>query len=383
MPATLAILIVARLPVGMLSLATLLYAHQQQGSYALAGALVAVYFTSMASVAPLIGRLLDRQGPRRLLRINGAGQPLALLCMAASLEAQLPWAASALAAMLMGALQPPYSVLARAIWRHRYPEEALRKTAFALDSVMIELNFTLGPALVGLLVALHGPRLAFAAATLIAMLGYSLFMRSAFLGHWQMQPACADRPRFGPLADPRFRVLLITVLGISFCFGLLEVGYAALATLLAAPALAGLLVSLNSVGSAVGGLLFGAMHPSGRLSHQYALLTALFAVAVLAHTLPESRGAFVCLAWVAGVAIAPAITTHSLLVAEVAPPAMTAEAFTWSSTCLIVGLAAGTAATGALVENTSLKAAFAFGAAVAATAACIAWRCLDVPAAGR
>ena len=39
-------------------------------------------------------------------------------------------------------------------------------------------------------------------------------------------------------------------------FGVLEVGYPAYATLLATPALAGILLAINSIGSAVGGALY-------------------------------------------------------------------------------------------------------------------------------
>ena len=45
-------------------------------------------------------------------------------------------------AAVAGAFTPPITVLTRTMWRHRFDDDATRKTAFALDAVLIELAFT-------------------------------------------------------------------------------------------------------------------------------------------------------------------------------------------------------------------------------------------------
>ena len=72
---------VARMPIGMLSLALLMHLRALTGSFALAGATVGGYLVAMALTAPALGRAIDRQGPRAVLVVAGIVQPLALAAL--------------------------------------------------------------------------------------------------------------------------------------------------------------------------------------------------------------------------------------------------------------------------------------------------------------
>jgi hypothetical protein len=52
-----------------------------------------------------------------------------------------------------GACAPPTTILTRTTWRHRFADQNNRKMAYSIDSVMIEINFTVGPLLVAAMVA--------------------------------------------------------------------------------------------------------------------------------------------------------------------------------------------------------------------------------------
>jgi len=72
---------------------------------------------------------------------------------------------------------------------------------------------------------------------------------------------------------------------------------------------------------------------------------------------------------VAGAAIAPTLVCANGMLDHLAPAGALTEAFTWTQTGLVVGVAAGSAVAGALVEATSPGAAMALLAGGGALAA--------------
>src|SRR5918997_2318077 len=67
-----------RLPSAMVPLALLLMVQQQTGSYAVAGLAAATLGVASAVMAPILGRLADRRGPRPVLLAQAAAYPLLL-----------------------------------------------------------------------------------------------------------------------------------------------------------------------------------------------------------------------------------------------------------------------------------------------------------------
>ena len=63
----LAMAIVARMPIGTVTLALLLHVRAITGSFATAGAAVGAYLGASAVTAPFIGRWIDRRGARSAL----------------------------------------------------------------------------------------------------------------------------------------------------------------------------------------------------------------------------------------------------------------------------------------------------------------------------
>jgi MFS family permease len=358
-----AIAFIGRLPIGMGGLAMLMFLRAEMGNFAIAGMVVGANFIAMAAAAPIQGRLIDRVGPRVPLLVTGVVQPLALLGLfVATLQGASPAVAFAFA-IVAGAFASPITVLTRTLWRHRFDHEDERRLAFAVDSVMIEFNFTLGPALVALLLAFAGAATAFAVAIAATVLGVVVFLGSPALKYWR-QDDHAERHLLGPLTEPRLLLVFAASFGLTFCFGLLEVGYPAFALTLALPALGGLLLSINSLGSALGGAAYGGMKFHMPLERQFALALGLMALPLFAHSLSLQPVVFAVTAFFAGMAIAPTLTAQTLLVSRIAPAKYATEAFTWSSTFIVSGIGAGMAAGGALIESLPLGQVFAIGALV-------------------
>src|SRR5262245_37185306 len=73
-----------RLPIGLTGLAILLLVQTSTASFARGGAAAACYVTGLALVAPLLGRLIDRHGPQRILLSCAFIFPSALLLLVAA-----------------------------------------------------------------------------------------------------------------------------------------------------------------------------------------------------------------------------------------------------------------------------------------------------------
>lgn len=363
--------VLGRLPIGITGLAILLLAQSVTGSFAFGGGASACYVVGLASVAPLLGRLIDRCGPRPILLGCAVAFPAALTALVASIHAQGPtWAWFALAAAA-GASFPPITVCMRAFFRQQLAEEALLATAYSLESVLIEIIFIVGPLLVAGFVAFASPAVAVLFAAGCGFAGTLLFRRSPALAHWRVAPRTGSS-LFGPLAEPGFVPLLLVILCYASAFGLVEIGTTAFAAEIGMPALAGVLLGLMSVGSAAGGLAYGSRPWRTPLARQFALTLATMGLGVAPLALPAPAWIIALWCLLAGVVMAPALIIQSMLVAKTARPEHSTEAFTWSATALLSGVGVGLTLGGALLEVARSPTVFAAAAAISLAAGLLA-----------
>ena len=360
--------LITRLPIASLTLAMLMHVRTLTGSFTEAGLTVGVDLAASAIAAPALGRIIDRRGPRAVMLVTGIVCPLALLFILLADRLTLSVAALIAAAAIAGMFAPPITVLTRTVWRYRFDDPGERRTAFALDAVLIELAFTVGPMLVALLLAVASPRAAFAAACLLVALAVPIFAWSPALKYWRHQPG-VERRLLGPLADPRLLAVYAVTFLLMFSLGLLEIGYAGFATAAGMPAFAGILISVNSIGSGAGGLLYGGVQLAMPVERQLPRLLLLVVLPLAAHAVTASPWLLAALALVAGVGIAPALTVVMLLISTNAPSRYATEAFTWSTTFLVGGLGAGHALGGSIVQAQGARAVFGVAAGAAAMAA--------------
>ena len=355
----------SRLPTGMMGLSMLLFLRDALGSFKLAGTAVGAYFIAMAISAPVQGRIIDRQGPQKLLRVTGVAQPLMLLALFMIAYFKMSFPLIVGAAILAGIFPAPITTLTRTIWRQRFTDESARKMAFSVDAVTMELCFTVGPLLVALIITLSNPSVGFLITTTMVFAAFLIFMASPALNYWQ-QSSAEERHLLGPLTDPQLLLLLVVTFGFSTAFGLLEVGYPALATSLSLPALAGVLLAVNSVGSAVGGAVYGVMRINMPLERQFGILLGMMVLPLLLHAWVSQLLLLGIVAFIAGATIAPSIAAQSILVSRLAPQKYATEAFTWSSTFIVSGIGAGMASGGALAETYNATTPFIIAALVMA-----------------
>lgn len=337
-----------RLPSAMVPLALLLLVQQQTGSYAVAGLASATYGIAMAAMAPVLGRLADRRGPRLVLLVQSVTYPLLLTVLAAVVLTSTSTPAILAASAAAGFSTPLVSGTVRALWSR--VDERVRPTAYALDATTTELVFVAGPTTVATLTLLASPVAAIALAGVFTVVGTLGLAFSGAMRAWQ--PAGAvQKSLFATITVPGMPRVLVSGTALMLGFGAIEVGVPAFADAAGAPGLSGVLLGVWSLGSVAGGLWFGARVVSTSLPRLYRwglLGTTIGMLPLAAVSSPLLLGA---LLFLGGTAIAPTLTVQSSLVGSIAPADATTEAFTWLSTIAFGASAVGAAIGGALVET--------------------------------
>src|SRR3954452_2738772 len=145
----------ARLPIGINGLATVLFLRERSGSFAVAGAAAGALALGAALGAPMAARVIDRHGPGALVVlafVHGGGL-LALIALGEAGGHGAPPAALVGVALGAGVALPPTSSVLRALYPSLLDGDgALVRGAFAIDSVLTELIFLVGPLLTAALV---------------------------------------------------------------------------------------------------------------------------------------------------------------------------------------------------------------------------------------
>jgi MFS family permease len=364
--------LLARLPIGINGLAVVLLLKAETGSFGAAGAAAGALALGSGVGAPMTGRLIDAFGARMLIAL-AAVSATALLALVALARADAATPAFLVAAFASGVAFPPTGAVMRAQYPRLFGEQpALLQTAFALDSVMIELVFTIAPLLVAALVVLFVPAVALVVSAAALLAGtIALVATLPADDEWPADAAQAARGRLGALAAPGIRTLVASTLPVGFAFGALEVALPAFADQEGEPELAGVLIALWGLGSAVGGLAYGARARRGSLTRAHLRVAALLPVSFLPMALATSPASMALLVVPAGILISPLIATRNELVGRVAPAGTGTEAYTWPLTALVGGIALGAATSGALADATSWQVAVLAAAGAAAGGALI------------
>jgi MFS family permease len=371
--ALIAATLLARFPIGINALAIVLYLRAERGSFAVAGAVAGALAAGSGVGAPVQGRMVDALGQRRVLVPLGIVHAGALGALVASTEAGAPVAVLIAFGLLAGFAIPPTSSVLRSMWPDLLRDRPdLIQAAYALDSVMIELIFILGPLVTALVATVLEPQAALALSAASVVTGTIAFTALPPSRAMRPQP---DRPRtgaLGALGSPGVRTLVLTSLPAGIGIGICEVTLPAFSHASGEAATAGILLAVWSLGSAVGGLVYGALPNRPPLNRVHLVVAALLPLGLLPMAAAPSVPAMALLVIPAGLFIAPLLATRNELVGWVAPEGARTEAYTWPVTAFVGGIAVGSALAGAIVEAASWRTAFLVAGAIAAVGTLIA-----------
>jgi MFS family permease len=282
---------------------------------------------------------------------------------------------------LAGACIPPVSSMIRVRWTHLLRGSHRLPTALAMESVVDEFVFIVGPVLVTFLSttghATSGVVTAFALATVGSLL---------FAAQRRTEPPPAPHEhRNGPSAMriPGLRVLFVVGAAVGAILGTLEIGLVAFADAMHAKPLSGVLIAGLAVGSMASGIGWGTVH--WRLPLRRRLAGVLVLLTVLSVPLILVRDIWVMIPFVvlAGVSLSPSLISSFTLAELLVPRAAVTEAFTWIGTALGLGVAIGASVAGKIVDVAGANASFLVATTAAALAAVTVAACqrlLHVPA---
>ncbi|OMQ15146.1 MFS transporter, partial [Modestobacter sp. VKM Ac-2676] len=140
--------LIGRLPLSMLGLGSVLLVQDETGSYGLGGAVAAVGAVATAVAGPVIGRLADAHAQRRVLLAVLAAFVTSGVVFLAAVRQDWPLWTVFLSAAAAGATIPPVASMIRVRWTHLLRGTPRLPTALAMESVVDEFVFIVGPVLV-------------------------------------------------------------------------------------------------------------------------------------------------------------------------------------------------------------------------------------------
>jgi len=359
------------MPIGMYGLAILLLARDAGGSFAEAGRVVGAFSLANAFGAVAQGRLMDRFGQTRVLRVAAAGHLPALIVLVVAARADASaWVLAGLA-LCGGATLPQLPAAMRSLWNMLVPDAGLRATAYALVAVVFEVAVVTAPALVAGIVAVSSPTVAVLVAGALGSGAAAAFTGTRASRAWHGEPH--EVGWLGPLVAPGMRTVIGVLAVFGMAVGIVQVAVPAFADERGSAATGGVLLAALSAGSLAGGLVYGLrVWPGTPPLRLTALLLALgggFALLSAADT----NVLLAVLLVLCGLLFAPTTVVGSTLLDTVAPAGTVTEAFAAMVMGIVAGTAIGNALGGTLVESASYDASVLVAGGIAVTGAALAF----------
>jgi MFS family permease len=351
--------VLARMPIGIDSLAIVLFVRAETGSFARAGVVAAAFGIGSGASSPLQGRLIDQHGHARIMLPLAALHAASLGALVALGLAGAPVGALVACGLVVGGTVPPVgSVVRPMLSRLLGADQDLLPTAYALDGIAIEMVFVGGPLLTAGIVSFASPAVALVVAGGFALAGTLVLVSAPASRAFRPSGAGGERHLLGALASPGVRTLVASIAPVGFALGATEVTMTAFATDHGSRVAAGALLALWATGSGIGGLAYGAREHGLAPDARWLRLAVAFPLCSVPLVLAPSIPVMTVLALIAGLCLAPYMAAANQLIGEVAPPGARTEAFAWPITAIATGAAAGSATAGTIIEASGWRAAF-------------------------
>ena len=341
----------------MFGVAIIIMISERRGSFGLAGAVSAVGLLVLAIAGPVIGRLVDKGGQRRV------ALPFVIFSTICGVTvAVLSWRDAPAWTLFvfygLSAVLPEPGPMSRARWAHIYRDEPQHlHTAMSFEQVSDEASFVIGPVLAVLVSTLWFPE----AGLLLAELFFTVGML-AFLAARATEPPVvphADRP--GGFAARRPGLLIVTTALVmtGVIFGANEVIAVAYATEQGETGFSSVILGAFALGSTLAGIVFGSKVFSMTMTRRLLLAAAGMFVLEVPALFVGGLWPLAVVMFVAGSATAPTLITSLSLAQRLVPPALVTEGMAVAITGILIGISGGSAVGGWAIEAWGAQPAYA------------------------
>lgn len=411
--------VIGQFPYPLLGMGLLIGIRDGYGSYTLAGVVSAVMAVTSALTGPVVGRLIDSHGQRRVGLPLSAFWIFSIIFMSAAMRLHwAPWI-MVVGAVLLGT-SVPYSSMVRGRWTYVLRDRpGSLNSALSLTSTLEEMMWVIGNPLGTVLatsVAMLSPMAAAIVTILVAAWGFLLDSSieppaagpaesprrrrraerrarrraasqaagAAAAAPGQAPAAAAVAPEDASLpglaAEPRTKEPLLTLgfvslLAIQIAYGAFvastNVSVVALATELGLPGNAGFVIAAFSGASMLGAIGYGARTWTSPLWLRFyvgmVIVTVGSSMLLLTHHLVTAAAVL----FVAGLAQAPTVVNVNQLLIRMTPASRFTEAMAMLGAMFVIGMALSNLVTGRMVDVMGSHGGFLTLAGFAATALAI------------
>jgi predicted MFS family arabinose efflux permease len=246
----------------------------------------------------------------------------------------------------------------RALWPVLLESRDDRHAAYSIEGALLEIVYICGPLVIVAGIGSWSTSAAMAACAAFLLVGDLVFSAHPVSRAWRPE-ATRKRDLTGALRGPGVRVLVAVFVLCGLSVGAVEVVVPAALDGTGHRDLTGVLLGGWGVGSMVAGFAVGRLGAASDAPRRLAIALAAWGVAHAALGASGDPVLLGLLLLIAGATISPTFVSANGMLDQLAPAGTLTEAFTWTSTGISVGVAAGSALAGALVETASPAVAMA------------------------
>ena len=378
-----------RFAYALVGLPLLLAIQGSSGSFGAAGLAVGVFGATVAFLAPVRARLIDRFGRRRTLPPFAIAFALSLVALAAATNSASSVALCVILAGLGGSVAPPLGPSMRVLWAQLTPTPTHLRKALSLDAVLEELLYLGGPALSGFLLLIISPSAALLIPAVLVVFGAVAMVASPAAQENAPEPTgpstdststSTSTPETVParermlLSQGLFLALLIPVLAGGLIVGAVYVVIPAALAGAGTEGAIGIVLAAFAAGSAVGGLVYARTHSTASPQSQLLLLVSALTVGAAAIALgARSAPGLGVILFASGLFLSPIMIVAYFAASGFGGAHRQTMATTWVNTAHNLGAAAGSIVAGLVIEaggpaTASLVTAAASAALIVASA---------------
>jgi MFS family permease len=339
--------LLSRLPISMFNISVILMTQIQYDSWEIAGRVAAVGVVMWAIQTMPTARLVDRYGQRMMWPLTVAFVVGVVVLIATAMNTGPEWLLWV--GVIIASWSGPLGSLTRARWAHLLDNDDDIHSAFALEGALDEVLFVGGPALSTLLAYAVHPAAGLVVATVGMVVGIALLLAQKS----SEPPARRDTggTALGRNVPKAIIGTAITAIALGSLFGSLDISTVAFAEDAGYAAAGGVVLGIISLGSFVGGLLYGSRRWTTPLWKRFLVASAILGVGFAILGQMPNLWWFTGFGFLAGMAIAPVLTSEDSIAQRVVPQHQLVEGMAWLRIGMGAGVAAGAWIGGWLIDH--------------------------------